>query len=369
MKKKRILHFHTSGIMAALFVLPLIDLECKQGYESRIITSIHRLKNVDGLVVPFDLNFKNLFSLPFAFLKIYRYLSTYKPDLIISHNFKSSLLPLLAARLIGVPSRVYFNHGVPYIGYTGILRKCLLWIEVMNVRLATEVITVSQDMKNLLLHINRHKRISLIANGSACGLDLSRYAKNKFNRLNFFSKHGVHSDNYIVTYVGRPEVRKGFLVALSLWDKFFQYKKSYKFFLCGPTKEDVIRFLGFVPENVYCLGFIEGIPEILFNTNYLILPSFHEGLSYAVLEAMASGCIVIANDVDGIRNLVDDGINGFLIKNNDIEKYSEKIIALENQSPSFLAKIKEQALKTSELYSREIFLEAYKTHISKILKC
>jgi glycosyltransferase involved in cell wall biosynthesis len=354
--------------MASLFVIPLMELELKQGYESRIICSKDAINRFGGVVIPFDFNLKNLALLPFVLLKLFRYIFSYKPDIIVSHNFKSSPLPLLVARLLGIPSRIYFNHGVPYVAYKGILRRLLRLIEGINISLATEVITVSQDMKSLLIKVNNQKPISIIANGSACGIELDKYTSNQYDKFDFYAKHGVFENDFIVTYIGRPEVRKGFLVALNIWTKYFQVEKSYKLFLCGPTKESVIESMEAIPENVICLGFAENIPEVLFNTDCLILPSFHEGLSYAVLEAMASGCIVIANDIDGIRNLIVDGINGFLIKGNDSQEYAKKIFSIKHESQTLLSSIREEAIKTANLYSRDIFLAAYKVHLDKIFR-
>jgi glycosyltransferase involved in cell wall biosynthesis len=352
-------------MMAKYFVLPLVEYERSQGYESRVVTSVLGLNDSQGIVIPFDLNFRNFLILPFSLVKICRYLFFYRPELVISHNFKSSLLPLLAAKVMGVSSRIYFNHGVPYVGYSGLLRNFLMLLESANMKLATEVVTVSEDMKALLLRINSNKIISLIGNGSACGLDLLKYLPNKFSHKDFLRKYGLDDSDHIITFVGRPEIRKGFLVALTLWESYFHSKKTHKLFLCGPTEQDVKRLFGRVPSNVFCLGFTENIPEILSSSSCLILPSFHEGLSYAVLEAMASKCIVIANDVDGICNLVSNGVNGFLIKDNSIEQYAEIISLVDNASLAEKSRIKEEALKTAELYSRGLFLELYGIYLKK----
>lgn len=362
---KKILHFHTDGVMAAIFVLPLIEFERRQGYESRIITSINPLTVANGLVAPFDLNIRNLFLFPFTFVKICHYISKYNPDIIFSHNFKSALLPLLAARFVGVPIRIYFNHGVPYIGYAGIFRKLMMWIELTNLRLATEVITVSKGMKKILHSLSPQKKITLIGPGSACGVDLVRFRSNQSARLDPFFEDVVRESICNVVFIGRPEIRKGFLVILEFWVKYFQANKSFKLFLCGPTIEHVINFLDYVPDNIKCFGFTSKVPEILSMSDYLIMPSLHEGLSYAIIEAMASECIVIANDIDGVNNLIKDGINGFLVKNNSIDEYAKKIISIEHESPSVRNKIKKAGLKTSEQYSRYIFMDNYKVYLQQ----
>lgn len=367
MKKIRLLHCHPSEAMAAIFVMPLIESERSQGYESRLITSSGSAEPAGGITLPFDLNFKNLFFLPFTFIRLCIFLAFYRPSLLVSHNFKSSLLPLLAARVLKIPSRIYFNHGVPYLAYGGWKRKLFKLIEAVNMRLATEVLTVSQDMVLALSEVYKNRKLSLIANGSACGLDLSGYGKAHYDRQEFCDAYEVSFKDHIIAYVGRPERRKGFLVALDIWLRFFQDQDDFKLFLCGPTEVDVLNALGLIPKNIHCLGFVNCIPEVLANSDYLILPSFHEGLSYAVLEAMASECIVIANDIDGIRNIIEDGVNGFLVENNAVEKYFDLVLFIQNQSEEFRRKIRVAGAETSEKFSRDLFLDSYQNYLEDIL--
>ncbi|MCY7272602.1 MAG: hypothetical protein LH702_02350, partial [Phormidesmis sp. CAN_BIN44] len=66
-----------------------------------------------------------------------------KPRILHTHQSRASLIPLLAAYLEQVPVRIYQNHGLPYLGYQGVLRYALRLLEVINIRLATHVLLVS----------------------------------------------------------------------------------------------------------------------------------------------------------------------------------------------------------------------------------
>ena len=55
------------------------------------------------------------------------------------------------------------------------------------------------------------------------------------------------------------------------------------------------------------MGFVKDIEKIYQISDMLILPSMHEGFPYAILEAMASNCVVVANDVWGIKSLIKNG--------------------------------------------------------------
>jgi D-inositol-3-phosphate glycosyltransferase len=60
----------------------------------------------------------------------------------------------------------------------------------------------------------------------------------------------------------------------------------------------------------------------------VIIPSVFEGFGLAAIEAMACGTPVIATDVDALRDVVENGVNGFLVKYNDVRALSEKIVYL-----------------------------------------
>lgn len=355
--QKKIIHFHPNGKFANIFVKPLIDSERAAGFDSGIVISTDPFI-IDSLEIPYDLNLKNLPRLPYSFFRIINILRKEKPDIIITHNSKSSPLILVCAWLINIPTRIYFNHGVPYLGYAGLFKFILLTLEKINLLLSTRVLTVSWGMLNALKKLSGAKSIDLISNGSACGLDLSLYDPMNFFGSTLRHDYGISDDDFLVVFVGRPEVRKGFEIVINIWIKYFHSSK-YKLLLCGPSDSNVIDVFGYVPNNVMPLGFINHIPEVLFQSNFLVLPSLHEGLSYSVIEAMASECLVVANKIPGNIDLIEDGVNGFLVENNDIDKYAEIIIQMSKASEAQLKYIFKNAAFTANLYSRKSFLPSY----------
>ncbi len=82
-----------------------------------------------------------------------------------------------------------------------------------------------------------------------------------------------------------------------------------------------------VQQQVAVRGWIDGSrkDETFRNANVLLLPSYHEGLPISVLEAMAYGLPVLATDVGGISEAVQDGVNGYLIQPGQCEELAERI--------------------------------------------
>jgi len=361
----KILHFHPDGRMAVNFIDPLIKAERDYGYSSELITSTRKSK-LSSVVLPYDISFQNLLVLPLVFFRICMLLRERRPDVVISHNTKSSPLPLLAAWIMGIKTRIYFNHGVPYVGYRGVLRSLLRIFEVFNCALSTRVVTVSPDMAELLLDVQQGVQPTMILNGSPCGIDLDLYDSDLFKGSKWRYENKIEENDAVVVYIGRPEKRKGFEHVLQLWNEYL-IEPRYKLVICGASSVDVLKHLPVIPSNIICLGFVNNIPEVLFNADMLILPSLHEGLSYAVLEAMASNCVVIANDIEGVRHLIDDGKNGFLVQGNLLPIYANLIRSMVNDKERAL-NIKHNALATAATFSRNDFIPAYLEFLNQVAK-
>jgi glycosyltransferase involved in cell wall biosynthesis len=356
------IHFHPNGKYATKFVIPLINAENSIGIKSLLINSTNRTR-YSYRMIRYDLTVKNLILLPLSFYKILRLLFKTRPNSVISHNTRSSLLPLLSARLAKVNNIIYFNHGVPYLGYNGLTAKLLRLLESINCILATEIISVSSDMAKELRLIT-DKKISLINNGSACGIDLQKYCKKK-NSSNFFRKKlNIDPKDTIFIFIGRPEIRKGYYFLLDLWARHFFNKMDYKLLLCGSDYSHLRDHVNEVPKNIIPLGFVDDIPDLLLLSDCLILPSIHEGLSYAVLEAMASRCIVITNHIPGIGNLIENMKSGYLLETNDEKEYLKKIKSIRHNGVD--KKIIDAALKVVKKFNRKDHNKAYIDFINSL---
>ncbi len=75
---------------------------------------------------------------------------------------------------------------------------------------------------------------------------------------------------------------------------------------------------GFINDTA---GFYEGL-DLYLNT------SIHEGIPMSILEAMAKGIPVVAPDVGGIREIIEDGIHGYLVKDRDPKSFCDKCIKI-----------------------------------------
>lgn len=106
----------------------------------------------------------------------------------------------------------------------------------------------------------------------------------------------------------------------------FQF--DFKCFGAGEAKDhfvtEMTKILG---EKFFYGGVVSGGEkwQALADSDIFLLPSRYEGLPVALLEAMAAGCVPVASDIGSVREVVKDGVNGFLVESGNVSQMIEKL--------------------------------------------
>ncbi|MBU1137053.1 glycosyltransferase family 4 protein [Patescibacteria group bacterium] len=97
----------------------------------------------------------------------------------------------------------------------------------------------------------------------------------------------------------------------------------------NPDKDRMRRLIDkYQLKNVHLIEWIDNAASYLKAFDIFILPSLKEGLPYTILEAMSAELPIIATNVGGIPEIIDDNFNGFLIKSKNSRQLAEKILYL-----------------------------------------
>ena len=167
--------------------------------------------------------------------------------------------------------------------------------------------------------------------------------------LNDTSTEGINKRLQFV-FIGRYERRKG-IQELNDVIELIQNHNYFTFHFIGPIpykkqiKSENIIYHGTVMDQ-------ERIKLILQQSDVLVCPSFSEGMPNVIMEAMASGCAIIATDVGAVRDQVDDE-NGFLIKPGNKEELKaaiEKMISLPKNEITKMKNVSIQRIKEKFLW-------------------
>lgn len=225
-----------------------------------------------------------------------------------------------AARfLLGGRCLVKLRTGRP--AYEQHLRSRLVrWQFRALLACADRVIVVSREMQAYLSALGvPAERVVWIPNG----VDVERFCPpGAAVKAQQRARLGIAPGKSAVLYVGRLEHMKGVDVLLRGWQKLSEARRqNSRLYLAGdgPEREPLKRMaaeLG-VAGSVRFLGEQADVMPFYQAADLFVLPSRTEGLSNALIEAMACGLPVVASEVGGAKDLVQDGLNGFFFPSED----------------------------------------------------
>ncbi|MFA5776857.1 MAG: glycosyltransferase family 4 protein [Parcubacteria group bacterium] len=208
------------------------------------------------------------------------------------------------------------------------------------------VIANSNDLKELALKTNLKQEIGVIPNG----INISDFTPDPKKR----------PDGKLIITVGASRVtaRKGINYLLeAIRTLISKYPEIYlKVMGDGNEKENLEKLakeLG-IKKNVEFTGRIpreETFPYYQ-EASIFVLPSLNEGMSNAMLEALSSGLPLVATDTGGARKLLEEGVNGFIIKMKDSQDIAEKLETLAKDR-ELRAEMGDESRKKAETMSWE----------------
>ena len=109
-------------------------------------------------------------------------------------------------------------------------------------------------------------------------------------------------------------------------------------------------------NKIHLVGNLSNCYDILNKSDLFILPSKYEGMPMTIIEAMATGVPVIASNVGGIPDMIENGVDGFIANNK--EEFIDYILQL-NNSEELRRSIGKNAIKKSAIFSSKIMAEKY----------
>jgi glycosyltransferase involved in cell wall biosynthesis len=216
-------------------------------------------------------------------------------------------------------------------------------IEKYNLKKCKKIIATSEGIKKEVMKLYQipEEKIIVIPNA----VNPKEFHFTKKEKLRLREKFGLSKDDKILLFVGRDLKRKGLeyvLKALPLVKG-----KGVKLIICGGDDEyhrNLVRKLN--QENrVMFVGNVKNVPEYCAVSDAFVFPTFYEGFSFATLEAAASGLPIIATIANGTEDLIEEGVNGFLLKSREPGEIAKKINLL-FEKDNLRMKMGENARKT-----------------------
>ena len=324
----------------------------------------------------FPLNPKNLKS----YKELKKIINDNQYSIIHCHTPVGGVITRLAARkarkqyntkVIYTAHGFHFYKGAPllnWIIYYPIEKICSKWTDCL--------ITITNE--DFELAKRKFKKCKQIEHVCGVGLNTDRFdieiTEEDLEELR--KEIGIEKDNIVLTYVAELNKNKNQMLLIKTMEQLIKKSDKYRLILVGDgnKKQEYEQYIieHNLQEYIKILGRREDVPQILKLTNIYVASSLREGLPVNIMEAMYMGLPVIATDNRGHRELVENEINGFIVKNQkelkeSIEeilraKQKYKVLSQENRKRSkeyVLDKIQQQM---KQIYRR---MEKLKMTISK----
>jgi glycosyltransferase involved in cell wall biosynthesis len=248
-----------------------------------------------------------------------------------AHDLWADLLGAPAARLAGTPVVITSRRYLEDLEWHTPWRNKILGVLY---RQSTFVVANSMAVRTLLVGIYglSPAKVRVIHNG----VDVDRFARVRRSRKKVLPTVG--EDSKVIAVVANMYGRvKGHAQLVAAAGKVCHEMPRTIFLLVGdgqerPRIEQLVTNAG-LQKNFMFLGRRRDIPELLACCDLFVLPSEAEAMPNALLEAMAAGLPVVATDVGGSREVIEDGISGLLVRPRDSEAMAAGIIRILQNPP------------------------------------
>ena len=258
------------------------------------------------------------------FLTIRDILRKCSPDIIHSHRYKENILACLISGFVRNVKLIATQHGMPEVhgAKPGLKQRLMTKLNFFLLsRFFHQSVVVSRDMQNACVRQYSFKKkiVSVIHNG----IDVPEIPTKKCNERSF-----------VIGSCGRLFPVKDYSFMVEIAKTILENTDRVRFELAGdgPERaklEALLEQYGLVDNTTFVLkGHIEDMSAFYQGIDLYLNTSVHEGIPMSVLEAMSHGLPVIAPKVGGFPEIIDDGVDGYLLSERDPRAFAEKCLVL-----------------------------------------
>lgn len=265
-----------------------------------------------------------------AFIALWRILRAEKPQIVHTHSSKAGILGRWAAFFARVPVIIHTFHGYGFHDFQSLPVKWMyIFLEFISAPIADKLIVVTNEdiAKGLRYFIGSKDKYQVIRSG----IDTKKYAM-PANCTAIRAELEISAGVPVITTIGPFKPQKNLPDFIRVAALVKKHVPSALFLIVGdgsgrPELESLIRDNG-LTGSVSLLGWRRDIDRILAASDLFVMTSLWEGLPRAILEAMCTGLPVVANAVDGVKEIIVDGETGYLIEPRAVATMADRIVSL-----------------------------------------
>ncbi|MBU3952952.1 MAG: glycosyltransferase family 4 protein [Proteobacteria bacterium] len=366
--------------MLVKFMIPVMKEQMRQGHDVCVCVSVHKdlcmtqsaalsvskFEEAGVDVYAHGLNRSiNPVQMCKAIYQVRQLLKEHAVDVVICHSVLGSVLGRISAWLAGVRHRIYFCHGLA----CGPGENKLSWIvkyslERFMAMFTTGMLVMNRYDYRLSKSHNFVKKEQLFMT-SGMGIDVSEYDVSDSGTIkkDIYKELGISSDKKLVICVARLIAKKGVRDYICAAIDICFKREDVCFLLVGdgPLMSVLTHSIAKagVEDRVKLLGWRDDVARVSKAADIFVLPSYYpEGLSIAVLEAMAAGKAVITTNNRGCEDSVKNNVTGIVIPMRNLPQLVKSITRLLDNS-----RLRESLGKNARAHVLDHYTLAYCTRV------
>lgn len=336
---KKILYITTVSRTINAFLVPHINMLIDKGYKVDCACSIdHELDTT------IRNRCENIFNIPFSRnplnpnnLKAYKMLldiqKEHNYDMVHVHTPVASIYGRLLKLKFPDIKTIYTVHGFHFFKGSSKINWLVYYpIEKIMSKFTDIIITMNEEDYRRSLNF----KVDKVYKFNGVGLDLDSYKLNENDMIRVRRELNLNHDDFVICMIAEVNKNKNHKQIIEAVKILKNRNVDVKVVCAGDgvllesIKEEIKKEK--LDENILMLGFRTDIDDLIASCDVGVLMSYREGLPKNIMELMAGKKPVIGTDIRGIRDLVIDGCNGFLVKVGDSEDTARKIELLKNNN-------------------------------------
>lgn len=275
--------------------------------------------------------------------------------------------------------RVYGQWGIRYVGFDGGIKRLVFkMIEKFTCKKATHIISTSP--KNMEFAIEeklcKSNKITVIGKGGTIGVDFGVYdiSKKEENRKLIRNEYDIDDNTFVFSYIGRLNADKGVGELLSAYKKLLAECPDTRLMLIGmddttnPVDKNLMDWAR-NSDKVILTGSVapQRVAQLMAATDILVHPTYREGFSMVLQEAMAMALPVITTDVPGPSEVIVNKKTGILVPDHNDKALYDEMKALMNDNERRQMYAENGRERVERFFARPVMLRNIYTHYCKLL--
>jgi len=274
----------------------------------------------------------------------------------------SGLAAVISGKILRIPV-IISSHGIRHRSLENIihgkLKKLFLRLEytldLFTIKNATRILVDNSAIKDYFQKITLKENIEFIP----IPIKLRNFQFSQQNRDKIREEFGIDKQSIVIGFVGRFSPEKNLNTLLISFANLVKQEPSIMLILVGTGPlysqlETQVNSTG-IKENVIFTGVRYDVANILSSLDIFVLPSYTEGLSTSLLEAMSCGCAVVCSNIPGNRELVTHDIEGLLVDPNKPDELKTAMLLLSKDDQLRSRLISKARIRTNQYDEDVIF--------------